>query len=166
MHVGIFVKGIRRAGNQTAALLIRPPEYRLRALIPLPPKIRVLEPICMMQIPEFGVSGAEMYGTKAPNIDLPVPKFRTSGATDGSAEELADLKALYTPQIGTFWRKCLIQISENCHPNFGLFGMRPLCGVLPWVTYNMSRSHDSHMLVDSYLVPDNLALASLPLLFP
>jgi hypothetical protein len=50
-------------------------EYWLRALIPLPPKIRVLEPICMMQIPEPGDSGAEMYGTKLPNIDLPVPKF-------------------------------------------------------------------------------------------
>jgi hypothetical protein len=69
----------------------------------------------MMQIPEFGVSGAEMYGTKPPNIDLPVPKFWTSGATDGGAEEIADLKAPYTPQIGTFWHKCLIQIPENCH---------------------------------------------------
>jgi hypothetical protein len=64
----------------------------------------------MMQIPEFGVSGAEMYGTKPLNIDLPVELLAPPTATDGSAEEIADLKAPYTPQIGTF-----------C-------GMRPLCG--------------------------------------
>ena len=68
-----------------------------------------------MQIPEFGVFRAKMYGTKPPNIDLPVPKFWTSGATNSGVEEIVDLKAPYTPQIGTFWHKCLIQISKICH---------------------------------------------------
>jgi len=64
----------------------------------------------MMQIPEFGVSGAEMYGTKPPNIDLPVPKFWTSGATDGGAEEIVDLKAPYTPPNWHF-------LAQMSHPN-------------------------------------------------
>jgi len=107
----------------------------------------------MMQIPEFGVSRAEMYSTKPLNIDLPVPKFWTSGATNGGAEEIADLKAPYTPQIGIFWHKCLIQIPENCHfatPEFWALwyetSMRIFRG--PGLVDNWVRSRDmSHTTV-------------------
>jgi hypothetical protein len=40
----------------------------------------MVEPICM-QISEFEVSGAEIYGTKPPNIDLSV-KFLVGSAED------------------------------------------------------------------------------------
>jgi len=84
----------------------------------------------MMQIPEFGVSGAEMYGPNPRILILPVPKFWTSGPRRG-AEEIADLKSTVHPQIGHFLAQMSHPNPENCHfatPNFGLFGMRPLCG--------------------------------------